>query len=189
MEMTINRSNDTLIIDQVKRWLDQFIIELNLCPFAKRERINNRIKFVVSTSDHHDPLLADLAIELEYLNSHPDTETTLLIHPHVLTGFADYNQFLNQVDALIDALDLIGVYQVASFHPGYQFADTGPDDPENYTNRSPYPILHILREASVAEAIDSHPDADSIPITNINKLNELGVEKLRTLQAIIFRGG
>ena len=178
-----------MVIDHVKRWLDQFIIELNLCPFANRERISNRIKFVVSASDHQDPLLADLAVELEYLNSHPDIETTLLIHPDTLTGFTDYNQFLNQVDALLEALDLIGIFQVASFHPSYQFADTEPDDPENYTNRSPYPILHVLREASVEKAINEHPDAGGIPTTNINTLNELGVEKLRTLQEKINKGG
>lgn len=187
--MSNSKTNDTLVIDHVKRWLDQFIITLNLCPFANRERINNRIRFVVSSADHQDPLLADLAVELEHLYSHPDMQTTLLIHPHTLTDFADYNQFLNQVDALLDALDLIGIFQVASFHPNYRFADTEPNDAENYTNRSPYPILHILREASVERAIHEHPDADSIPTTNINRLNDMGVKKLKELQEKIHKGG
>ena len=105
----------------------------------------------------------------------------MLIHPHALTNFADYNQFLNPVDDLLETLELTGTYQVASFHPDYQFANTSADDPENHTNRSPFPMLHILREASVERALAQHPDPDNIPSRNIEKLNAYGTEQIKAL--------
>ncbi len=176
---TLNQGSD--VVEHVKRWLDKFIIDLELCPFAKRERVNDAIRFVVSNTDTEVDLLGVLAQELDYLKAHPDTATTLLIHPGVLDDFGDYNQFLDQADALLEALELEGTFQVASFHPDYQFADTQPGDAENYTNRAPYPLLHILREASVERAVERHPDADGIPEANIVRLRALGAESLQEL--------
>ncbi|MEO8009391.1 MAG: DUF1415 domain-containing protein, partial [Betaproteobacteria bacterium] len=108
-------------------------------------------------------------------------ETTLLIHPHVLSDFSDYNAFLEQADDAVSELGLEGVIQVASFHPRYQFEDTGPDDIENYTNRSPFPMLHLLREASVERAVTTYPDTTDIYRKNIETLRSLGHEGWRRL--------
>ena len=111
----------------------------------------------------------------------------MLIHPDVLKNFSDYNQFLDMVDGLLAQMDLEGVFQVASFHPEYQFADTDVDDPENYTNRSPYPVLHILREETIERAIASTPDIDQVPARNIERMNSIGTEKLRAdLESYLF---
>ena len=168
-------------LQHVRRWLEQVVIELNLCPFAKRELLNDRIRFVLSEAHDEETLLVDLQQELDYLQVHPETETSLLVHPFVLQEFGDYNQFLDHADALLDALNLIGVMQVASFHPKYQFADTDYDDVENYTNRSPYPLLHILREDSLSRAIDNHPDVDTIPDNNIRCMHRHGREYMLAL--------
>ena len=126
---------------------------LNLCPFAKRELLANRVRFSVTQVATEEQLLAELQGELERLNSDDSIETTLLIHPEVLQDFYCYNQFLDYVDGLLREMALEGVYQVASFHPDYQFGGTEPDDAENYTNRSPYPILQLIREASLEKAV------------------------------------
>lgn len=168
---------DRLMIENATRqWLEEIVIGLNLCPFARREFVNDRVRFVVSPADSEEALLGDLQAELRFLHEHPDTETTLLIHPAVLAGFEDYNDFLAAGDGLLELLELDGIFQVASFHPDYRFAGTGPDDAENYTNRSPFPMLHLLREDRVALAVDSHPDPDAIPARNIALMQELGAE-------------
>lgn len=169
------------IVKDVRHWLEAFVIELNLCPFAKRELINNRVKFVVSDARSEEQLLADLQQELSHLQEDSEIETTLLIHPHVLQAFDDYNQFLDIVDALLDEEGLLGVYQIASFHPNYRFADTQEDDAENYSNRSPYPILHLLRESSLEQEIARHQDTSLIPERNIRLLRDMGTAKLQAL--------
>ena len=145
----------------------------------RRELVNQTIRFTVSSADSEEALLAELQAELMHLEAEPGIETTLLIHPSILTQFGDYNEFLDVADGLLAVLDLEGVYQIASFHPDYQFADTEPNDAENYTNRSPFPMLHLLREASVEAAIDRHPDPEGIPERNIALMRELGVSALR----------
>ncbi len=157
------------------------MIELNLCPFAKRELVNERIHFAVTNARTELQLLHALETELEHLIENAAIETTLLIHPNVLENFTDYNQFLELADGLLVQMQLDGVLQIASFHPDYCFADTNPDDAENFTNRSPYPLLHILREESLARVIERTADIDQIPIRNIRTMNELGVEKLKLL--------
>ncbi|TGN40156.1 DUF1415 domain-containing protein [Marinobacter confluentis] len=180
---------DKLQIEQVSRqWLEEIVIGLNLCPFARRELVNNRVRFAVSEADSEEALLRGLQEELRFLEEHPDTETTLLIHPGVLTDFDEYNDFLAAVDGLLQLLELEGIYQVASFHPDYRFAGTGAEDAENYTNRSPYPMLHLLREASVERAVDSHPNPDAIPERNIAVMAELGADDLRQRLARIIAG-
>ncbi len=165
----------------VRQWVEDVVVELNLCPFAKRELIADRVRFVVTDATSEDELLETLAFELEFLGSTPSIETTLVIHPHVLGDFSLYNQFLDNADRLLVALKLEGVFQVASFHPDYQFADTKADNAENYTNRSPYPVLHLLREESLERVIASTPDIDQIPKRNIETMNRVGTESLRSM--------
>jgi hypothetical protein len=169
--------------------VEDLVVELNLCPFAGRELVRDRIRFVVTESVTEAQLLVALNAELQLLKDDATIETTLLIHPDVLQDFLDYNQFLDKADQLLVQTGLEGVYQVASFHPDYQFAGTADDDAENYTNRSPYPLLHILREESLTRSIHAYPDVDEIPARNIEKMDELGIEKLQALIQRCYDGG
>ncbi len=171
------------IVAATRSWLEIAVIGLNLCPFAKAVHAGNRVRFQVSTARSTEALLSDLAEELQALQAaDPQViETTLLIHPHVLTDFLDYNDFLDLADAAVDALGLAGEIQIASFHPHYRFADTEADDIGNYTNRSPYPMLHLLRQASVDRAVQAFPDAAAIYDSNIATMRRLGREGWRQL--------
>lgn len=169
------------VIEATRKWVEDVVVGYNLCPFAKRELVRDRVRFVVSEAGNEDALLQALQTELLRLDDEPEIETTLLIHPHVLKDFELYNEFLGAADGLLTYLDMEGVYQIASFHPDYQFADTEQGAAENYTNRSPFPMLHLLREASLEVAIDSHPDVDGIPPRNIELMNKLGAEKMREI--------
>jgi len=171
--------SETAVVEATRKWVENVVVGYNLCPFAKRELVRDRVRFVVCEADNEDALLQALQTELLHLDDEPEIETTLLIHPHVLQDFALYNEFLGAADGLLTYLDMEGIYQIASFHPDYQFADTAPNAAENYTNRSPFPMLHLLREASLEAAIDSHPDVDGIPPHNIELMNKLGSEKMR----------
>jgi hypothetical protein len=172
---------DDRIVRSVRRWVESVVVGLNLCPFAKRELVKNRVRFVVTKATSEGPLLAALEEELELLSNEASVETTLLIHPDVLQDFYAYNQFLNSADALLQQMKLEGVYQIASFHPDYQFAGTEQDDVENYTNRSPYPMLHLIREESLERAIASYPDVDNIPEQNRKLMESLGEIKMKEL--------
>ena len=174
-------ARDETIILAVRQWVDTLVVGMNLCPFAKRELVKGRVRFVVTHATTEEQLLTVLKAELEVLNLDTEIETTLLIHPDVLQDFYDFNDFLNFTDRLLVEMDLEGVYQIASFHPDYQFGGTDPEDAENYTNRSPYPVLHLIREESLERAIASYPDVDQIPERNIALMNELGSEKLQQL--------
>lgn len=173
--------NHSSIIHAVRHWLETVVTGLNLCPFAKRELVKDRVRFVVSEATTEDVLLTDLHVELEQLSADDGIETTLLIHPYVLQKFDDYVDFLADADGLIEYFELEGIYQVASFHPDYQFAGTAADDVENYTNRSPWPVLHLLRESSLEQAIAGYPDVDNIPQVNIARVERLGREKMQAL--------
>jgi hypothetical protein len=170
------RPEDAPTIDATRRWVERAVVGLNLCPFARAPFVQGRIRYAVSHARDTDALLDDLCGELQSLAAADpaDCETTLLIHPHVLGDFLDYNDFLDSADAAVETLKLDGVLQVASFHPHYQFADSAPDDIENATNRSPYPTLHLLREASVERAAEAMTDPDEIYRRNIDTLRELG---------------
>ena len=163
-------------IDATRRWVERAVIGLNLCPFAKAVYVKQQVRFVLSDASTPEALLEELAEELVLLRDiDPDqVDTTLIVHPDVLTDFLDYNDFLDNADAAVEALDLQGVIQVASFHPDYKFAGTMPDDISNYTNRSPYPTLHLLREASIDRAVEAFPDADVIVERNVKTLDALG---------------
>ncbi|MEO6354677.1 MAG: DUF1415 domain-containing protein [Burkholderiaceae bacterium] len=164
------------IIADTQVWLEKAVIGLNLCPFAKAVHVKDQIRYVVSAATTPEALLADLITELETLAecSAEQIETTLLIHPGTLTDFLDYNEFLDVADAAVEDLELDGVLQVASFHPQYQFEGTAPDDIDNYTNRAPYPTLHLLREDSLEKAVAAYPQAEDIFEKNIETLRRLG---------------
>ena len=172
----MNALSQSAIIDATREWLEKAVIGLNLCPFAKAVHVRGQVRFVVSDATDEETLLVDLLHELESLyDADPDVvETTLLIHPWVLGDFLDYNQFLDIADAAVSELELDGEIQVASFHPDYQFADSLPGDIENFSNRSPYPTLHLLRETSIARAVAAFPDAASIYDRNMDTLRSLG---------------
>ena len=163
-------------IADTRRWLDRAVIGLNLCPFAKAVVNKGQVRMVLSEARDEATLLAELGDELVRLRDAPaaDVDTTLIVHPHVLGDFLDYNDFLDTADALVEELGLEGVLQVASFHPHYQFAGSEPDDIANHTNRSPWPTLHLLREDSVSRAVEAFPDPDEIVERNVQTLEKLG---------------
>ena len=171
------------VIEATRRWLERAVIGLNLCPFAKAVLAKRQVHFAVSEARDTDALLEDLIAEMQRLRDTDaaQIDTTLLIHPHVLDDFLDYNAFLDVADATLAALSLEGVLQIASFHPDYRFAGTDADDPTNATNRSPYPILHLLREDSVARAVAAFPDPDEIVQRNLATMERLGLEGYRRL--------
>lgn len=171
------------IIAETRRWLERAVIGLNLCPFAKSVHIKNQIRWRVSEATTPEALLADLVSELAWLrDADPElTDTTLLMHPGVLQDFLAFNDFLDVVDAAVEEMDLDGVIQVASFHPDYQFADAEADDMGNFSNRSPFPTLHLIREASLDKAVAAFPQAEAIFEANIETLRKLGIEGWKKL--------
>jgi uncharacterized protein len=176
-----------IVIDATRRWISSMVIGLNLCPFAERVFKADKICYVVTDAQDERTLLKVLAGELEALASSPiaGVETTLLIHPRALGQFRDYNDFLDVAERLVMDLGLRGTIQIASFHPDYQFADVDPGAVENYTNRSPYPMLHLLREESISRVASDPNELLEIPRRNIETLRILGQEKiLERLKAI-----
>lgn len=182
-DLAASISSCEAIVTATTRWLESAVIGLNLCPFAKAVHVKGQIRYIVCESESREVLLTALVRELTFLASADPakTDTTLLIHPHLFNDFLDYNDFLEVADAAIAELKLEGVIQIASFHPQYQFADTEPDDITNYTNRSPYPTLHLLREESVSRAVAAFPDAGNIFERNIQTLEKLGHDGWRKL--------
>jgi len=166
------------VIAATKEWLEKTVIGLNLCPFAKAVHAAGQIRYVVSPATTVDALTGALAEEMIGLHEADPAkiDTTLLIHPGVLSDFFEFNDFLNVADQLLEKLGLVGKLQVASFHPRYQFDGTSEDDPTNRTNRSPYPTLHLLREDSVERAVEGYPDAEGIPERNMETMRRLAGE-------------
>jgi uncharacterized protein len=166
-------------------WVTRVVVGLNLCPFAKAPLAKGQIRCVVNEARDTQTLLGVLRDELEKLaEANPaQIETTLIVHPQVLVDFAEFNDFLDEADQLLDTMELAGIIQVASFHPQYQFAGTEADDMGNASNRSPYPTLHLLREESVERAVDAFPEADKIYEANIRTLENLGPQAWAELQA------
>lgn len=174
---------DAPYLTPTTRWLERAVIGLNLCPFARAPHVQGKLRMRVSHARDTDALLDDLCGELQSLNAltADECETGLLIHPFVLENFLDYNDFLDVADAAVQTLGLEGVWQVASFHPHYQFADSEPDDVENFSNRSPFPTLHLLREASIERAMEQMSDTDAIYRRNIETLQKLGPQGWQAL--------
>ena len=176
-----------LAIVETRAWVERVVIGLKLCPFAPAPALKGTICYAMSEAETPEALLKHLATELQRLVDVPpeQIETTMLIHPRVLQDFHDFNDFLEFADEALQAMGLAGEIQIASFHPQYQFAGTGFDDIGNETNRSPYPTLHLLREASVARAVDAFGDTGSISVANLATLEKLGPEGL----AAVKQGG
>ena len=172
-------------INETRAWIDRAVVGLNLCPFARAVQVKQQIRCVVSDATDAHALLARLCDEMHLLAEADPArvQTTLLVHPAVLTDFLDFNDFLEIADAALEDLGYEGVLQVAPFHPQFQFAGTEPDDLGNASNRSPYPTLHLLREDSVERALAAFPDAEAIFETNIRTLQTLGAEGWAALQA------
>ena len=172
----MSSTSDDEVIAATRTWLERAVIGLGLCPFARAVHVKNQVRYVVSRAHNSDVLLEHLERELDALADAPpeQVDTTLLIHPDVLEDVLDYNDFLELADRVVEELGYAGILQVASFHPRYQFEGTDPDDVTNYTNRSPYPILHLLREASVDQAVAAFPEAERIYEKNIETMKELG---------------
>ena len=176
--MTQNKTplDTETIIQDTRRWLERAVIGLNLCPFAKAVYVKDQVHYAVSAAQDADALLEDLRVELERLAEADPAkiDTSLLIVPCYLHDFLDFNDFLVHADALLVALELEDDYQIADFHPDYQFGGTNPDEMGNFTNRSPYPTLHLLREDSIDKAVEAFPEADAIFGANIQILEALG---------------
>ena len=168
-------NKDTVIAD-TRRWLERAVLGLNLCPFAKAPHTKGQIHYAVCGSSDPADRLAALRHELQALADAdpPVRETTLLMAPELFADFLDFNDFLDEADAVLDELDLQGILQVAPFHPRFQFAGTDEDDITNATNRAPHPTLHLLREASIDRAVAAFPEASAIYEVNIATLEKLG---------------
>jgi uncharacterized protein len=174
---------NTLEIADTVRWLERAVIGLNLCPFAKAPHVKGQIHYVVSQAKGLEGLRDELIEQLHALAALPADarETVLLIVPQMLHDFLDFNDFLDEADGVLQELDMEGEFQVASFHPQFQFADTEPDDITNFTNRSPYPTLHLLREDSIDRAVEAFPEAETIYETNMATLEKLGIQGWQNL--------
>lgn len=168
------QETDDKVIEQTLRWVSAFIVEYNICPFAKRELERGSIRVEVVRSKKMAVALEELFAEVEWLNNHPETETTLLVFPTFFKNFDHYLDYVELAESLLIEQGYEGIYQLATFHPDYCFADVEPDDVANYTNRSPYAMVHLLREASVEKAIAFYGDTSLIPERNIARLRSLG---------------
>jgi hypothetical protein len=167
------KPGDQIVVNSVIRWFEQVVLGLNLCPFAQYPYRSGRVRFELTHARDDESCLTDLYLNLNLLEQQPEIETLLLICKHHLSLFEDFNQFLQLADLLLEREGWQGVYQIASFHPDYRFEGTAVDDIGNWTNRSPYPILHLIREHSIEKAIASHRNIEDIPQHNISALQQL----------------
>jgi hypothetical protein len=174
----MNNTNQT-VIQQTKNWVEKIVIGLNLCPFASQPFQNDAIEYTVSTGDSIEQHLQQLAACFVRLDKSADIETSLLIYPDAYQKFDDYLDMLDFANHLLDDLDYAGSYQIASFHPDYRFAGSAEDDASNFSNRSPYPMLHIIRESGLEKAIANYPHVEQIPENNIKKLREIGYQEMQ----------
>lgn len=176
MNATIVNVEKVMRAEQATRqWLERVVVGLNLCPFARRELDGGRVRIAVTGETDLEGLLMTFATELARLNNELSIETTLVVFADAVPDFFEYLDLLDMAQGWLEEQDMEGVYQLASFHPDYQFADSDPDDEANYTNRSPFPIIHILREESVEQAVASHPGVECIPERNISLAREKGL--------------
>ena len=182
-------TEDQYYTNATQTWLKTVIIEYGICPFAKREFERGSIRYSVNHSTDIENCLLDLVLECDRLDSDQSIETTLLIYPDSFTAFDDYLDFLGLAELLLSEQGYEGVYQLASFHPDYCFEEAEQDDPANYTNRSPYPMLHLLRETSLEQAVNNYPHPENIPQRNIKLTRELGLIKMRSLLAACYQVG
>lgn len=172
--------------EATRTWLKTVIAGYNICPFAKRELDKNSVNFAVDFSTDWEQCLLNLIMECEKLDQQPEIETSLLIYARAFAEFDDYLDFIGLAETLLVAQGYEGIYQLASFHPDYCFEDATSDDPANYTNRSPYPMLHLLRESSIEQALAHYPDPENIPQRNIALTRAVGLAKMKTLLAACY---
>lgn len=185
----IRVNSEQSFITATQSWLSFIIIAHNICPFAKREQERGSIRFSVVQDYDTEACLLNLLQECARLDSDNAIETTLLIYANAFKSFDDYLDFVAVAEDLLIDQDYEGVYQLASFHPDYYFEGAKLDYPENYTNRSPYPMVHLLRETSIDRAVSSYPDVDNIPQRNIELMRHLGLDKLKSLLAACYSSG
>ncbi len=178
----MNNTNQT-VIQKTKNWVEEIVIGLNLCPFASQPFHNDTIEYTVNTGDsieQHLQQLADCFTRLDArINNSADIETSLLIYPDAYQKFDDYLELLDYANQLLDDLHYTGSYQIASFHPEYRFAGSTENDASNFTNRSPYPMLHLIRESGLEKAIANYPNVEAIPENNIKKMREIGYQEMQ----------
>ncbi|MGB0906652.1 MAG: DUF1415 domain-containing protein [Maricaulaceae bacterium] len=179
--------NQVALINQTKKWLSSVIIAQGLCPFARREFDGETIHYEVIETAETSAQLECVLAQCEALDADKSRETSLLIFPNGLDDFEDYLDLLEIANALLAAEGYEGIYQLASFHPDYRFEGAPEDDACHYTNRSPYPMLHILREVSVEQAIKTHPNPEKIPERNITLTRELGLKAMQDLLAACYK--
>lgn len=177
--------SDARVLRRTQAWIEHVVLGLSLCPYAKQPWQQDRVRLQLTQARDADALLARLADELRFLaDADPaEVETTLLIAPHMLASFEDFLDFMDLAEACVEALDLEGEIQVASFHPDFQFGDAPADDAAHATNRSPYPTLHLIREASIEAAVAAHPDPDRIWQRNLEVMRQLGPDGWDALRA------
>ncbi|MDH5571936.1 MAG: DUF1415 domain-containing protein [Gammaproteobacteria bacterium] len=179
--MTTAEIKNELVIKQTRCWLESFIIKHNICPFAKPVYEREGVHYGITWGINMERILEDLIDECVQLDSDDKIETSLLIYPDAFISMDDYIDFIALADELLIQQGYEGVYQLASFHPEYQFAETETDDPANFTNRSPYPMLHLIREASLEQALEHYPNPEQIPERNIKFTREQGLEKMQAI--------
>ncbi|RMG70911.1 MAG: DUF1415 domain-containing protein [Bacteroidetes bacterium] len=178
-----------VVIQETQAWIEAVVIGLNLCPFAAAPFRLGRIHYRCTDTQSPETLLHLLYEELQRLveTDGEALETSFLIHPRALTSLEEQLDFLLAVDGLLYETGLEGAFQVVGFHPDYQFAETPADDPTHYVNRSPYPMLHLLREERISWAAETHPDIHQIPVDNTARLQALGLEGIQQLRATSFQ--
>ncbi len=179
--MSNTNKDDQRIIAQTIKWLESVIVAHNYCPFAKREIDNGRVRYQLIYETEFNSLLESVIQECVWLDQNAETETTLIILPANLSDFSSFLDCLLLAEELLIAQGYEGVYQIASFHPDYCFQGAEENDPANFTNRSPYPMFHLIRESSVRLATENHPDAESIPERNVEYAREQGLDKMAKL--------
>lgn len=180
---------EQLVISQTECWVKAVIVELEFCPFAKRELERNSIRYRVLDTESAEICLQELINECEFLNENEASETTLLILSKACSHFDDYLRLLDVAEKLLAKHGYDGTYQLASFHPDYIFADSDTNDAANYTNRSPYPMFHIIRETSVEKALQHYPDAELIPERNVAKATSIGRDTMKAKLDACYRAG
>jgi hypothetical protein len=183
----MEKLNKQEVTKQTINWLGRVVIGFNFCPFAKRELFRNSIRYFVSQTAQIETCLLELVLELQRLDEKEDIETTLMVYPSLFAEFYDYLDFVGLCQDLLIEQGYIGIYQLATFHPDYCFADAPVHDPANYTNRSPYPTLHLIRESSLEHAIENHPDPESIPDRNIEVAREQGFDAMQKILSDCYK--
>ena len=177
--MPTNQTSDSHICQQLQQWVEQIIIRHNFCPFAKREFVKGSIRYTVDHAQDIETCLHKLIDECIYLDEHEDTETTLIIFPDAVPVFDDFLDLVEMAEILLVEQGYEGTYQIANFHPDYIFADSTEDDPANYTNRTPWPVLHLLRSERMAKVLEGYPQPEKIPENNIKLARKLGLETMQ----------